>query len=215
MIMRVTLAVLLFTAVQKKPDEIVAPQPELGLGICAPFGCDVRIQQVFDNTNFPARMRLEAIDLFNNQPNSAEGFIEPASYSVYLSTTSVSSASATADFDANVGPDALKVAAFTIADFSTSFTGTYRIPFAKWFNYIPRSNGNLLLEIRKDRTGDFGDGPIYVDGSVHAPGVTQITDEQGVQRGVAFTVGFVGRVLGPFKHAWVIPFVERPAVAMN
>ena len=31
----------------------------------------------------------------------------------------------------------------------------------------------------------------------------------------AFTVGFVGRVLGPFKHAWVIPFVERPAVAMN
>ena len=107
------------------------------------------------------------------------------------------------------------MAAFTIADFSTSFTGTYRIPFAKWFNYIPRSNGNLLLEIRKDRTGDFGDGPIYVDGSIHAPGVTQITGEQGVQRGVAFTVGFVGRVLGPFKHAGVIPFVERPAVAMN
>ena len=29
MIMRVTLAVLLFTAVQKNPDEIDAPQPEL------------------------------------------------------------------------------------------------------------------------------------------------------------------------------------------
>ena len=96
MIMRVTLAVLLFTAVQNNPDEIATPQPDPGVGVCAPFGCDVRIQQVFDNTNFPARMRIEGIDLFNNQPNSAEGFIEPAHYSVYLSTTQVSSASATA-----------------------------------------------------------------------------------------------------------------------
>jgi len=215
MIMRVAVALLLFTAVQNNPDEIVAPQPDRGVGICDPFGCDVRIQQVFDNTNFPARMRIEGIDLFNNQPNSGEGFIEPAQYTVYLSTTQVSSASATADFDANVGPDALKVASFTIGDFNTIFTGAYRIPFAHWFNYIPRSHGNLLLEIRKDRTGDFGDGPIYVDGSTHATGVTLINGEHGVQPGFGFTTGFVGRVLGPFRHAQAIPFFERPALATN
>jgi len=211
----VTLSLLLFAAVQNNPDEIVAPQPERGVGICAPFGCDVRIQQVFDNTNFPARIRVEGIDIFNNQPNGGEGFVEPAHYSVYLSTTRVSAATATADFDSNVGPDLLKVAAFTIADFNTSFTTAYRIPFAHWFNYIPRSHGNLLLEIRKDHTADFGDGPIYVDGSTHAAGITLITDEQGVQAGLGFTVGFVGRMLGPFRHAAAMPFFERPADASN
>jgi|SRR5215471_3167360 len=215
MLMRVALAVLLLSAVQKNPDEIAAPQFETGVGVCAPFGCDIRIQEVFDNTNFPARMRIEAIDLFNNQPNSGEGFIEPATYSVYLSSTTVSSTTVTADFDANLGADALRVAKFTISDFNTSFTSTYRIPFAYWFNYVPRASNNLLLEIRKDKTGDFGDGPIYVDGSTHATGVTLVTNEQGVQRGVAFEVGFVGHVLGPFKHAHAAPFFNIPGATAH
>ena len=54
MIMRVAVALLLFTAVQNNPDEIVAPQPDRGVGICDPFGCDVRIQQAIPFFERPA-----------------------------------------------------------------------------------------------------------------------------------------------------------------
>src|SRR5262245_18886202 len=73
-----TLSVLALTAVvstqRRAPDEIVIPQPVEGVGLCVPFGCSTRIQQVFDASAFPSMFRIDALDLFNNFDQSAEGF---------------------------------------------------------------------------------------------------------------------------------------------
>lgn len=74
-------------------------------------------------------------------------------------------------------------------------SGPQSFTVASHFDYRPRK-GNLLLEIRKDQTANFGDGPIYVDGNAHATGVTLITDAFGVQPDFGITVGFVGRFAG-------------------
>lgn len=177
-------------------DELVVPHSDNVSGLCEPFECATRIQQVFDASTMLAGMRIDALDLFNNVSQSAEDFIEPATYTIFLSTTGASSTTLSANMDANVGPNVRQVAQFTISDFSTRFTGTFRVPLAAPFVYNPRQ-GNLLLEIRKDRTGDFGDGPIYVDGNVNASGVALVTDMFGVQRSFGMSVGLVGQFLGP------------------
>jgi len=208
---RIVLAVLLLGVSHSHArDEIVTPENEPGVGLCAPFACSVRIQQVFDSSNFPSRIKIDALDLFNNVPNG-EGFVEPAHYQFYLSTTSVSSNTIAAPVDSNLGPDNRLVADFTIADFNTNFTTSFRIPLASTFTYNPR-RGNLLLEIRKDHTADFGDGPIYVDGTLHASGVQQVNDEFPRSDGQAFTTGFVGKFVGPFASAPQATFFQIPAV---
>jgi len=199
----VTLSVLALTAIAsaQRPasDEVVIPQPAAGVGLCAPFGCSTRIQQVFDASTFPSMIRIDALDLFNNFEQSAEGFVEPAHYQFFLSTTETSSATATADMDGNLGREHRLVAQFTVFDFNTFFTGALRIRLDAPFVYNPR-HGNLLLEIKKDQTADFGDGPIYVDGSPTAPGVALVTDQFGAQPSLGMSVGFAGQFLGPFRQ---------------
>jgi hypothetical protein len=180
-------------------DEIVVPSSDGQSGLCEPFDCSTRIQQVFDSTTIPSRIRIEALELFNNVAQSAEGFVEPAHYQIFLSTTQASSATVSADMDANVGDNVRLVADFAVSDFNMSFTGAFRIPLAAPFVYN-RHTGNLLMEIRKDQTANYGDGTIYVDGSVQAAGVTLVTEQFGVQRGVGMSVGLVGRLLGPFPR---------------
>ncbi|HET7696274.1 MAG TPA: hypothetical protein VFK57_11240 [Vicinamibacterales bacterium] len=177
-------------------DEVVVPQSDGHSGLCEPFDCATRIQQIFDASTFPSSMRIDALELFNDATQSAESFVEPAHYQVYLSTTRASSATLSADMDQNVGPNARLVAEFTVSDFSTFFTGAFRIPLAAPFVYA-RNAGNLLLEIRKDQTANYGDGTIYVDGSVQAAGVALATDQFGVQPSVGMSVGFVGQIIGP------------------
>jgi hypothetical protein len=180
-------------------DEVVIPEPTNGVGFCAPFGCFTRIQQIFDASTFPSKIRIDALDLFNNFAQSAEGFVEPAHYQFFLSTTDASSATASADMDQNLGTHHPLVAEFTIADFNTFFTGALRIALTEPFVYDPR-HGNLLLEIRKDQTANFGDGPIYVDGSTATPGITLVTDQFGAQPSLGMSIGFVGKLRGPFRH---------------
>jgi hypothetical protein len=176
-------------------DEIVVPPADGRSGLCVPFDCATRIQQVFDASTFPSMIRIEAIDLFNNVRQSAEGFVEPAHYQVFLSQTAVSSTTATTDMDGNLGPRTQLVADFTVSDFNTFFTGAFRIPLSVPFVYNPRQ-GNLLLEIRKDQTANFGDGTIYVDGTTSASGVAIVTDQFGVQPSFGMSVGFAGQLLG-------------------
>jgi hypothetical protein len=177
-------------------DEIVVPPSDGQSGWCEPFECATRIQQVFDAELFSGPIKIDGLDLFNAVKQSAEGFIEPAHYEFFLSTTTVSAETATTHMRANEGADLTKVADFTIADTIHFFSGALRIPLSTTFDYKPHK-GNLLLEIRKDQTANFGDGPIYVDGTTHATGVTLITDAFGVQPDFAMTVGFVGHVAGP------------------
>ena len=187
------------TAERHGSDEIVVPHGDGQSGLCMPFDCATRIQQVFDSATIPAAIRIDALELFNNAEQSAEGFIEPAHYQIFLSTTQASSATLSTDMDANVGRKARLVADFTISDFNTFFTGAFRIPLAAPFVYRPRA-GNLLLEIRKDQTANFGDGPVYVDGTVNGAGVALVTDQLGLQPGFGMSVGLVGQFLGPFNR---------------
>lgn len=179
--------------------EIVIPEPDGRSGLCEPFECSTRIQQVFDASTFPSMIRIDALDLFNNFVQSAEGFVEPAHYQFFLSTTPASSTTVTADMDGNLGPNHRLVAEFTVADFDLFFSGALRIPLTAPFVYTPRQ-GNLLLEIRKDHTANFGDGPIFVDGTTNAVGVTLVTDQFGVQPALGMSIGFVGKFLGPFER---------------
>jgi len=195
-------AIALTAAAAAEPpgaDEIVIPHSDGRSGLCEPFDCGTRIQQIFNASLFPSRMKIEAIELFNNVDQSGEGFAEPAHYEIYLSTTQTSWLTAATDMDANLGADHRLVADFRIADFNTFFVGGFRIPLSEPFTFNPR-RGNLLLEIRKDQTANLGDGTIYVDGSVSAPGVTLVTDQFGVQQGVGLSVGLVGKFAGPFRH---------------
>jgi hypothetical protein len=177
-------------------DELVLPKGDGQSGLCAPFDCSTRIQQVFDAATFPSAIRIDAIELFNTARQSAESFVEPARYQIFLSTTDVSSETVTADLDQNATRSQRLVAEFTITDFTTFFSGAFSVPLTRPFVYQP-NQGNLLLEIRKDQTANFGDGTIYVDGNLQAPGVALVTDQLGVQRSTGMSVGFVGQFLGP------------------
>jgi hypothetical protein len=187
------------TAQRPGSDEIVVPQSDGQSGLCVPFDCATRIQQVFDSATIPATIRIDALELFNNVKQGAEGFLEPAHYQIFLSRTHASSTTLSTDMDANVGRNARQVADFTIADFNTFFTGAFHIPLAAPFVYNPHA-GNLLLEIRKDQTANFGDGPVYVDGTTQGIGIALVTDQLGLQPGVGMSVGLVGQFLGPFSR---------------
>lgn len=180
-------------------DALVVPHGDGQSGLCAPFDCSTRIQQVFDASTFPGAIRIDALQLFNNARQSAESFVEPAHYQVFLSTTDATSETVTSDLDANATRRQRLVAEFTIADFSTFFTGAFTIPLNTPFVYHPRQ-GNLLLEIRKDQTANIGDGTIYVDGNTNVPGVALVTDQLGVQRSLGMSVGFRGQFLGPSRQ---------------
>jgi hypothetical protein len=187
------------SAHRQDSDEIVVPHSDGRSGFCEPFDCSTRIQQVFDSTTIPSTIRIDALDLFNNVPNGGEGFVEPAHYQFFLSTTESSSATVVADMDANLGNHVQLVADLTVSDTTTRFTGTFRIPLTEPFVYNPK-RGNLLLEIRKDHTANFGDGTIFVDGSAQAAGVALVDDQFGVRPAEGMSVGLVGQFLGPFSR---------------
>ena len=197
----VVLSLLMSVGVAAGPaqDRIVTPEPEGNIGLSAPFSCGVRVQQVWDARLFPAAMRIDALTFFNNFPQSAESYIEPAHYRFFLSVTDASSDTVTTDFEANHGRRVEEVAEMMVVGTSTGFSdgafGTLTLELSKAFHYNPRK-GNLLLEIQKDQSSCDGDGPIYVDGSSDADGVTLVTQEFGIFPHFGMTVGFDGKLHG-------------------
>ena len=177
-------------------DQFVFPPADGRSGLCEPFECSTRIQQVIDAPNFPARMRIDALVIYNDVPHSAEGYVEPARYQFFLSETDVSSATITTDFDGNLGQNALPVIDWTVSDHSVFFTGGLTLPLSKPFVYDPR-RGNLLIDIVKDHSSRDGDGPIYVDGTLDQDGVALVSDHFGIRPRSGMTLGFVGQFLGP------------------
>jgi len=188
-----------FAARPALADQITIPALEGNAGSCWPFACATRIQTVFDAALFPSAMRIETLTFFNTTDQSAEGFAEPAVYRLSLSTTAKSSATIGGNFDANVGSDARQVAEFTIAGFDTFFT-TKTVPLASPFVFSP-ATGNLLLEISKNQTGNFGDGGIFANVKTNAHGVATVVNDLGgsgpsIQRNVGLNVGFSGQFEG-------------------
>ena len=182
-----------------RADQITLPPLEGNSGSCWPFACATRIQTVFDAALFPSAMRIDTLTFFNTTDQSAEGFAEPARYRLSLSTTAKSSATIGGDFDANVGSDARQVAEFTIAGFDTFFT-TRTVPLASPFVFSPAA-GNLLLEISKNQTGNFGDGGIFANVNTNARGVSTVVNNvegagPSIQRNVGLNVAFSGQFEG-------------------
>jgi hypothetical protein len=138
-----------------------------GSGMPWPFGSGVRFQQVFDSTLFNGTWDLDGITFYNRVPHSAEGFVEPAAYRFFLSTTPTSSATLTTSYAANLGSTTVGVRDWTVTDFSVDFDDSLTLAFTTPFFFDPRS-GNLLFDVRKDMSAEHGDGPIYLDGAVNS-----------------------------------------------
>lgn len=197
---KIALCLIAFALVapSARADVITLPPLEGNTGSCWPFACATRIQTVFDAALFPSPLRIDALTFFNTTQQSAEGFAEPAQYRFSLSTTPRTSATIGGNLDANVGADARQVAEFTIAGFDTFFT-TKTVALASPFVFSP-ATGNLLLEIAKNQTGNFGDGGIFANVNTNARGVSTVGDLGGagvsIQRNVGLNVGFSGQFEG-------------------
>lgn len=193
MTMKVFLTLLCLAAITAEratAQDAVLPRSDGLSGLCEPFACETRIQQVFDAALFTGPIRIDALQVFNYFSQSAEFFVEPAHYRFRLSTTQVSSTTITTDFDANLGPDQRTVAEWTVSTFDVFFDTSITIRLKSPFVYDPAA-GNLLLEITKDQTTGSDDGPIHADGTANAPGVALVTATFGVEVGKGMTIGFL------------------------
>jgi hypothetical protein len=180
-----------YAAAQRdRTTTLVMPTSD-GTGFCAPFACATTMQQVFDAHLFPQGIRIEALEFFHF---FGSGVVEPARYRIILSTTRTSSTSLTTDYQANRGARQHIVGEWIVTTADITFT-KLTLPLDKPYTYAPAA-GNLLLEIQKDQTANHGDGVIYADGSVDAPGVAYVSDGTGLRLNGGLTVGFVGRFLG-------------------
>jgi hypothetical protein len=149
---------------------------------CMPFGCviDTTYQQVYGSNLFGSEpLLISAVSFFDSFLESIElGYVDPASYTISLSTTS---ASATAlpvigsnpyDVSGNVGADSQVVFSGNLGGVGSIVNGVFTVSFTNAFLYTP-SLGNLLLQVQK--TGGFEylcpqsgcDGylyPVFLDG---------------------------------------------------
>ncbi len=150
-----------------------------GTGAPWPFGSGVRFQQVFDSTLFHGTWNLNSITFYNRVEHSAEGFVEPATYRFFLSTTPTSSATLTTSYEANLGNTTTRVREWTVTEAaSVFFDDSLTLAFTTPFFFDPRS-GNLLLDVRKDMSAEHGDGPIYLDAALHSiAGVSMVGNVQ-------------------------------------
>jgi hypothetical protein len=179
--LKAAVAIALFTAL---PSVAAADSVTLGqsgnAGFPWPFASGIRFQQVFDNSLFTGTWDISSLTFYNRDRQSAEGFVEPTTYRFSLSTTSTSSATLTTDYDGNVGGNATNVLTWTVEGFDLFFNDALNLELTTPFFYDPRM-GNLLLDVRKDSTGEFGDGPIYVDGMLGGvPGISLVGNLQAV-----------------------------------
>jgi hypothetical protein len=194
-------------------EEIKLVPSDPGLGLCEPFACATHIQQVFDASLFSSGMIIKMLTFFNLQPNSAEGFVEPAQYRFSLSTTARNSTSLSQDFASNLGNDTVQVLTWDVAGFTTDFE-SLQLSLSSPFLYNP-ALGNLLLDIQKDRTGNLGDGPIYADGSIEANGVAMISNYLGEgQNTIRAHTGLTTAFAGSLRPDGVSPVPEPSSMLL-
>jgi hypothetical protein len=128
-------------------DPIVVGAPG-DAGYCIPFGCQFadRYQQVYSAGLFPGTFTISAITFPYTLVRNSDR-IDPAAYTLRLSTTRAQVGHLSSNFDSNVGTDATNVFAGALAGevpFGGGLSFTLPVPFM----FDPR-NGNLLLDVFK------------------------------------------------------------------
>ncbi|MFN6468104.1 MAG: PEP-CTERM sorting domain-containing protein [Nostoc sp. SerVER01] len=128
---------------------------DLGSGDCAPFGCVLRYQQVYDASLFSSPILIDTISFFNQ--NFQPGSISAATYTINFSTTTKAVNALSSTFADNIGANNQS---FFVGSLSGAITnGKFSIT-GNNFLYDP-SQGNLLLDISKD-AGSF-DFSVFLD----------------------------------------------------
>ena len=126
-----------------------------GGGDCAPFGCVIRYQQVYNSNLFSSPFNINTLSFFNK--NYSSGSISAANYLVRLSTTDKAVNGLSSTFDDNTGADSQ---VFFQGNLGGSIVGGKFDISGNSFAYDP-SKGNLLLDILKSGGGfDFS---VYLD----------------------------------------------------
>ena len=161
-----SIAAALFAAstLAAQADVLVGTPATPGIGNCIPFGCFRNYQQVYSSSLFSGPISIIGLTFFNTQ--FTPGTIDPATYTITLSSGGATVGSLSTTFANNLGPNAQLF-------FSGSLSGSAAPSFTisgTAFNYNP-SSGDLLVQIFKNtgtsnaaatvfadsRTGDFSD----------------------------------------------------------
>ncbi len=164
------------------------------IGDCAPFGCGLQYQQIYDSSQFAGAFSIGTITFFNN--NFVPGSIAPANYVISLSTTSVGLEALSATFADNLGADNQVFFSGALGgpiDASNEFTIT-----GTAFNYDP-STGNLLMTVSRD--GDGFDFSAFLDFTTNATAGTfsraYSFGTSGIADFVEYNSGLVTRFASP------------------
>ncbi len=148
--------ILLVAGISRADTIAFGTPPDASTGESTPFGSDLRYQQVYLGSEFGAGPVL--IDSISFEYSGAGGTLDPAVYTLSLSTTAKAVNGLSGDFASNVGADSQVFSSTSLggpfASSSLTFTGT---PFL-----FDPSSGNLLLSISKDATA--GGESIFFDG---------------------------------------------------
>ncbi len=193
-----------------------------GWGACNPFGCkDVSIyQQVYSASLFPNVFGITGVDFFNIvDHHMGDRNIDPASYEVWLSTTSaaVNHLNPT-NLASNRGANSTRMFAGRLGgspDGEVPPGPGSTLPFT-WtaaFNYDPRA-GNLLLEIRKTGGSLFGDDGVYLDFDDNEPGMSLVSNIAGGGYWNNRSAGLVTRFNGILGEAVNPAPVPEPATML-
>ncbi len=140
-------ALLLTVAGSGAGAQTVGLPPNTASGNCYPFGCDygpTRYQQVYTSSVFTGPTSIGTLTFYHTVNAAFAGTFRPATYSIFLSTTSASVNGLSTNLGANVtGPEQL-LGTFSLSGSvsgpSFSFTGSNA------FLYNP-SAGNLLMDV--------------------------------------------------------------------
>ncbi len=116
-------------------------------GNCYPFSCGptdgvTTYQQVYSSAAFSGPITIDSLSFYQWPVDNAGGPMDPATYAVYLSTTSASVFGLSGNPADNIGPDNTLFGTFSISgDMPLVLTLT-----GNPFSYDP-ANGNLLMDV--------------------------------------------------------------------
>jgi len=143
-------------------------------GNCIPFGCAAGVigtfteyQEIYASSAFPSGGLITGISFFNTQEPA--GSIDSATYTFWLSTTSVSVGGLSSTLSSNIGPDNTQ---FFSGVLSGPITGGVFTVIGTPFDYNP-ANGNLLLDILISNPTSIGGSSVFLDESGASPATTQ------------------------------------------
>ena len=143
-------------------------------GNCIPFGCAAGVigtfteyQQIYSSTAFPSGGPITGISFLNTQEPA--GSIDSATYTFWLSTTSVSVGGLSSTLSSNIGPDNTE---FFSGVLSGPITGGIFTVTGTPFDYDPAS-GNLLLDILISNPTSIGGSSVFLDVSNASPATTE------------------------------------------